>query len=121
MLMGFRWRLYILLGGVCSVLRTLPTMMLRVLPIAVLVAVADAVTISLNAVNKTGAYLSGLPDAERARIASYFKTKSPGSSGTTVSATQLAYVQYTLSVGVGEPATYYNIVLDTGSSNTFVG
>ncbi|KAF9486196.1 aspartic peptidase A1 [Pholiota conissans] len=30
-------------------------------------------------------------------------------------------VQYTASVGVGSPPTYYNLVIDTGSSNTWIG
>ena len=32
-----------------------------------------------------------------------------------------AGVLYTASVGVGSPATQYNLVIDTGSSNTWVG
>ncbi|KAH9935241.1 acid protease [Amylocystis lapponica] len=83
-------------------------------------AIVGAVTLNLDPVNgRTGSYLLGVPEADRARAAFL---KSRGSARvTTVPATQLAYVQYTLSVGVGSPATYYNIVLDTGSSNTFVG
>ncbi|OJA14484.1 hypothetical protein AZE42_06067 [Rhizopogon vesiculosus] len=66
-----------------------------------------------------GSYLAGLPDADRARAAAL---KSFAAGGpTTVPASNLAYVQYTTSVGVGSPPTYYNLVVDTGSSNTFVG
>lgn len=83
-------------------------------------AIASATTIPLTPVNRTSSLL-GLPAAERLR-ATYFKTRDyAAGSTTTVPATQLAYVQYTLSVGVGSPPTYYSIVLDTGSSNTFVG
>src|SRR5882757_6594759 len=64
-------------------------------------------------------YLAGLPDADRARAA-FLKAFAAGSP-TTVPASNLAYVQYTTSVGVGTPPTYYNLVVDTGSSNTFVG
>ncbi|GBE83524.1 Polyporopepsin [Sparassis crispa] len=81
---------------------------------------AAPVTLNLNPVQgRSGAYLEGLPTAERARAA-LLKTRGQ-SAATTVPATQLAYVQYTASVGVGSPPTYYNIVIDTGSSNTFVG
>ena len=67
----------------------------------------------------TGSHLAGLPDADRVRAASL---KSFAAGGpTTVPASNLAYVQYTTSVGVGSPPTYYNLVVDTGSSNTFVG
>ncbi|KAG1769878.1 acid protease [Suillus placidus] len=64
-------------------------------------------------------YLAGLPDADRARAA-FLKNFASGSPAT-VPASNLAYVQYTTSVGVGSPPTYYNLVVDTGSSNTFVG
>lgn len=63
--------------------------------------------------------LAGLPDADRARAA-FFKSFAAGRP-TTVPASNLAYVQYTTSVGVGSPPTYYNLVVDTGSSSTFVG
>jgi len=66
-----------------------------------------------------GSFLAGLPDADRARAAS-LKSFAAGGA-TTIPASNLAYVQYTTSVGVGSPPTYYNLVVDTGSSNTFVG
>ncbi|EIW85643.1 acid protease [Coniophora puteana RWD-64-598 SS2] len=91
------------------------------LPLVALATASQAfVTLPLNPVTgREGAYLKGLPDADRARVK---LLKSRASSGpTTVPATNLAYVQYTTSVGVGSPATYYNLVVDTGSSNTFVG
>ncbi|PCH39175.1 aspartic peptidase A1 [Wolfiporia cocos MD-104 SS10] len=84
-------------------------------------SVANAVTkLALDPVKgRTGAYMQGAPDADRARAK---LQKSRGSSdATTIPATNLAYVQYTASIGVGSPATYYNLVVDTGSSNTFVG
>ncbi|KZT08196.1 acid protease [Laetiporus sulphureus 93-53] len=37
-----------------------------------------------------------------------------------VSATNGA-VEYTATIGVGDPATYYSLIVDTGSSNTWVG
>ena len=36
-------------------------------------------------------------------------------------ATNLNYVTYVTSIGIGDPATYYNLVLATGSSNTICG
>ncbi|KZO93798.1 aspartic proteinase from Irpex Lacteus [Calocera viscosa TUFC12733] len=38
-----------------------------------------------------------------------------------IPAVNYQYVQYTAVIGVGSPATTYNLVIDTGSSNTFVG
>ncbi|KZT12610.1 acid protease [Laetiporus sulphureus 93-53] len=69
--------------------------------------------------NRTGAYMHGAPDAERARAA-LMKSRAKGEAAT-IPATNLAYVQYTALIGVGSPPTYYNLVVDTGSSNTFVG
>ncbi|KAG0703367.1 acid protease [Suillus ampliporus] len=80
---------------------------------------SSSVSIPLTKLERTGSYLQGSPHADRAR-ASYLKNRKTGSP-TTVPASNLAYVQYTTSVGVGSPATYYNLVVDTGSSNTFVG
>ncbi|KAG0704564.1 acid protease [Suillus ampliporus] len=88
----------------------------------VIVASASAsalVSIPLTKLERTGSYLTGFPHADRAR-ASYLKDRKSGSP-TTAPASDFAYVQYTTSVGVGSPATYYNLVVDTGSSNTFVG
>ncbi|KAG2143540.1 acid protease [Suillus bovinus] len=64
-------------------------------------------------------YLAGLPDADRARAA-VLKSFTCGGPKT-VLASNLAYSYYTISVGVGSPPTYYNLIVDTGSSNTFVG
>ena len=79
----------------------------------------EALTIPFNQVQNTGPYLQGLPDADRQRAT---LLKSVGISGTsTIPATNLAFVQYTISVGLGSPATHYELVVDSGSSNTFVG
>ncbi|KAG1741518.1 acid protease [Suillus paluster] len=40
---------------------------------------------------------------------------------TNVSVTNMGYSQYVMNVGVGDPPTYYSLVVDTGSSITFVG
>ncbi|KAF8267324.1 family A1 protease [Lactarius quietus] len=45
---------------------------------------------------------------------------SRGASGDTIDVTDAA-VTYTASVGVGSPATDYTLLIDTGSSNTWVG
>lgn len=82
-------------------------------------AASPVITIPLTKLQRTGAYLKGSPDADRARAA--FLKSFTASGPTTVPATNLAYVQYTTSVGIGSPPTYYNLVVDTGSSNTFCG
>ncbi|KAG2145185.1 acid protease [Suillus clintonianus] len=40
---------------------------------------------------------------------------------TNVFITSLDYYQYVMDVGVGDPPTYYSLVVDTGSSITFIG
>lgn len=35
--------------------------------------------------------------------------------------TNLNYSQYVMDIGVGDPPTYYSLMIDTGSSVTFVG
>jgi hypothetical protein len=91
---------------------------------AVLVAVTSVSAsslfrIPLTKIAPSSSYFAGLPDADRERAA-FLKSFASGGP-TTVPASNLAYVQYTTSVGVGSPPTYYNLVVDTGSSNTFVG
>ncbi|KAF8141387.1 acid protease [Boletus edulis] len=80
---------------------------------------SSVINIPLTKLQRTGTYLKGSPDADRARAA-FLKLRT-ASGPTTVPATNLAYVQYTTSVGIGNPPTYYNLVVDTGSSNTFCG
>lgn len=65
-----------------------------------------------------GPYLKGSLDADRAR-ALHMKNRAVGSQPT-VPATNLAS-HYTTNVGIGNPPTYYNLIVDTGSSNTFCG
>jgi len=77
------------------------------------------VSVPLTRLNRQGPYLKGSTDADRAR-AIHLKSRVAGGPNT-VPATNLAYVQYTTSVGIGNPPTYYNLVVDTGSSNTFCG
>ncbi|OSX61338.1 hypothetical protein POSPLADRAFT_1171012 [Postia placenta MAD-698-R-SB12] len=99
--------------------------MLRCLTLsAVLAAVSlsavNATTIDLKPINgKTGAYMKGAADAHRARAA--ILKRNAGSNDISIPATNLEYMQYTASIGVGNPPTYYELVIDTGSSNTFVG
>ncbi|KAG9313431.1 acid protease [Chiua virens] len=82
-------------------------------------ASSSVFTIPLTKLQRSGSYLKGSPDADRARAA-LLKSFAYGGP-TTVPATNLAYVQYTTEVGIGNPPTYYNLVVDTGSSNTFCG
>ncbi|KAG1747796.1 acid protease, partial [Suillus paluster] len=93
--------------------------LLFVVLIAASRSTSSLVSIPLTKLERTGSYLRGSPHADRAR-ASFLKTRTTGGS-TTVPASNLAYVQYTTSVGIGSPATYYNLAIDTGSSNTFIG
>ncbi|EIW80816.1 acid protease [Coniophora puteana RWD-64-598 SS2] len=60
-----------------------------------------------------------LPDIDRARAAALKHTSKAKRDGT-VSVTN-AQDTYTASVGVGSPATQYTLLIDTGSSNTWVG
>ncbi|KAG2076186.1 acid protease [Suillus decipiens] len=53
--------------------------------------------------------------ADRARIQSLRAGSSPSVNATN------AVVTYTADIGVGSPATYYTLLLDTGSSNTWIG
>ncbi|OAX38322.1 acid protease [Rhizopogon vinicolor AM-OR11-026] len=69
----------------------------------------------LKRLTGTGSHL----DAGRARAA-FLKSRASGDR-LSVSSSNLGYVQYTTSVGVGTPPTYYNLVVDTGSAVTFVG
>ncbi|KAG6333844.1 hypothetical protein ID866_5242 [Astraeus odoratus] len=77
------------------------------------------VSVPLTRLQLSGEYLKGSPYADRARVA-HLKNRAAGGA-VTVPATSLGYVQYTTSVGIGDPPTYYNLVIDTGSSNTFCG
>ncbi|KZT30116.1 family A1 protease [Neolentinus lepideus HHB14362 ss-1] len=70
--------------------------------------------------NQTGA--ANIVAADRARIA-HLKNRTPSGNGrraASFSITNTA-VTYTTSVGVGSPATSYTLLIDTGSSNTWVG
>lgn len=77
---------------------------------------SGVVSVPLNGLQRSGSYLKGIAAAGRARAA-LLKSHRP----TTVPATNLLYVEYTARVGIGKPPTYYNLVVDTGSSNTFCG
>ncbi|KAH7917858.1 acid protease [Leucogyrophana mollusca] len=94
-------------------------LLLSAVVLATSTSASSLFTIPITKLSRSGSYLKGSPAADRAR-ASLLKSRTSGGS-TTVPASNLAYVQYTTSVGVGSPATYYNLVVDTGSSNTFVG
>jgi hypothetical protein len=67
-----------------------------------------------------------LVDADRARIQAMLSrngnAEDPSLAGSSSSfpVTNTA-VTYVASVGVGKPATYYDLIIDTGSSNTWIG
>ncbi|KAL6304635.1 acid protease [Sparassis latifolia] len=67
-----------------------------------------------------------LRDIDRARASQLLanaknnNVKTAAASVFDVSATNGA-VEYTVSTGIGSPATYYTLIVDTGSSNTWVG
>ncbi|CCL98704.1 uncharacterized protein FIBRA_00708 [Fibroporia radiculosa] len=63
--------------------------------------------------------IKDIVDADHARAA--FLGSVGSERPTTISTTQYAYEAYLASVGVGNPPTYYNLIVDTGSSNTWVG
>ena len=62
---------------------------------------------------------SKIADLDRARAASKFGGLLGRRDGS-ISATNTG-VTYVVDVGVGEPATTYSLVVDTGSSNTWIG
>ncbi|CCL98700.1 uncharacterized protein FIBRA_00704 [Fibroporia radiculosa] len=74
----------------------------------------NAVT-TVNLTHTTGTSLNKAAAADRARAAFL----SGGAS--TVPITQYDYNGYLVTVDIGNPPTTYNLVLDTGSSNTWVG
>ncbi|KAG2143546.1 acid protease [Suillus bovinus] len=83
------------------------------------VSASSFFSVPLTKIAPPNSHLAGLPDADRARAAVLKSFTSGGPKN--VPASNLAYSQYTTSVGVGSPPTYYNLIVDTGSSNTFVG
>jgi hypothetical protein len=72
----------------------------------------QAITLPFKQVQGSGAYLQGAAAADLQRALHHRQT---------IHAVNLGFEQYTVSVGVGDPPTYYELVVDTGSSNTWVG
>ncbi|KAF8497321.1 aspartic peptidase A1 [Gautieria morchelliformis] len=79
-------------------------------------------------INTTGSVK--LADADRARARSFIQVATERAAKLAGQATPNAVVgvpvtngavSYTASVGVGSPATQYTLIVDTGSSNTWVG
>ncbi|KAI6007641.1 aspartic peptidase domain-containing protein [Pisolithus orientalis] len=69
--------------------------------------------------NATG--ISNIADADRVRIKSMReKTVSPRKRDASVSVTN-SVVLYVAQVGIGSPPTEYTLLVDTGSSNTWIG
>ncbi|KAF8555831.1 acid protease [Imleria badia] len=83
-------------------------------------ATSSVITSSLTKVHHAGTYRKGPAVADRAR-ATHLKSRTvSGPTQVNVPATNIA-VSYTTRVGIGHPPTYYNLIVDTGSSNTFCG
>ena len=92
------------------------------LPVVLLAMSASAspvITIPLTKLQRTGAHLNETPDTDHPRAAILESRQANGS--TTVQATNLGYLWYTVSVGIGKPPTYYNLVVDLRSSYMFLG
>jgi len=68
------------------------------------------------------ANLKGLVEHDRARARALVQAAQDKLAGraSSISATNVA-VSYLANVGVGQPATDYELIIDTGSSNTWVG
>ncbi|OJA21644.1 hypothetical protein AZE42_12721 [Rhizopogon vesiculosus] len=86
-----------------------------VLVVASVASASSVVSMPLKRLTGTGSHLNG----GRTRAA-FLKSYASGDR-LTIPSSNLEYVQYTTSVGVGTPPTYYNLVVDTGSAVTFVG
>ncbi|KAG2120233.1 acid protease [Suillus clintonianus] len=67
-------------------------------------------------INSSG--VKNIAAADRARAQTF--SAEDGSNITSIDATNNG-VTYTADVGVGSPATYYTLLIDTGSSNTWIG
>ncbi|KAG9312014.1 acid protease [Chiua virens] len=81
--------------------------------IFLVLSVADATPI-----NGTGTL--NIVEKDRARAQAFRQAAHPGKRSTSFSVTNAA-VTYTAQVGVGSPATDYTLLIDTGSSNTWIG
>ncbi|KAG9312015.1 acid protease [Chiua virens] len=69
-------------------------------------------------VNGTGTL--NIVERDRARAQAFKQAAHPGKRSTSFGVTN-SVVTYTAQVGVGSPATDYTLLIDTGSSNTWVG
>ena len=75
------------------------------------------VPFSLTWPKGTGAYLKGAADASRAR-ARFLQSRTPIGPSTVPVLSALAH--FIVEVGVGNPAKYHHLVIDTGSSFTWL-
>lgn len=74
---------------------------------------------SLPFVGRLNATGRRLPDIDRARAAQHLSTSHKRQTSS-IDVTNEA-VTYVANVGVGTPPTTYSLIIDTGSSNTWVG
>ncbi|KAF7980823.1 hypothetical protein HWV62_36446 [Athelia sp. TMB] len=70
-------------------------------------------------VNATGS--QNIAEHDRARAAALRQNAQSGNAKRSTVSVDNTAVTYTASVGVGSPATQYTLLIDTGSSNTWVG
>ncbi|KAF7982214.1 hypothetical protein HWV62_29404 [Athelia sp. TMB] len=70
-------------------------------------------------VNATGS--RNIAEHDRARAAALRQNAQSGNAKRATVSIDNAVVTYTASVGVGSPPTQYTLVIDTGSSNTWIG
>ncbi|KAI6115954.1 acid protease [Pisolithus sp. B1] len=103
--------------------------LLSILPLYLLAVAASPVHRTLGGVGKLALTLitrlnatgiSTIADADRARIKFMREKGGPRKRDASVSVTN-SVVLYLAQVGVGSPPTEYTLLVDTGSSNTWVG
>ncbi|KAG1887591.1 hypothetical protein F4604DRAFT_1916391 [Suillus subluteus] len=80
-----------------------------------------APTLAFNARMNARASDANIADADRARAQAMINASFSKRAGSSSFSIASAVTAYTAQVGVGSPATQYTLLIDTGSSNTWVG
>ncbi|CCL98705.1 uncharacterized protein FIBRA_00709 [Fibroporia radiculosa] len=95
----------------------------RCLAISIVVAAACLsgahAAISVGLTRTQNGSLKNVAKADQARRALLSRANSEGATSLPIA--QLGYAAYTASIGIGNPPTYYNLLVDSGSSNTWIG
>lgn len=92
---------------------------LSVVLLATSTSASPVITVPLTEVQHSGTYLKGTSDAAallKARV-----TLGPVPNEFSAALTNVNHKLFTTMVGIGTPPTQYNLLVDTGSSNLFVG